>query len=169
MWYQPGFSQHFTVCDVGTWRSAIPHLSDLFQAICNLVYKTSLFLGRNTSYCRVHAAFERLCRSSDPLWLTRCCLFFSLVYQLRRWNSEFLEMSKTSKPLRGLGGALRHCVLLVKDGTKSFLSDGHLSFAVSLWWMLSSEARTSHTCTQRSAEDFYQIKFLVLSLYLLLL
>lgn len=168
LWYQPHFSQHFIVCDVWTWRSAIPHLSDLFRAICNLVYKTSPFLGRNTSHCRAHPALGRFCGSSDPVWFTHWCLFFHLLYQLERWNSEFLEMSKTPERA-GRGFEALGCFWGKMVQSNFFLMLFYLLLSHYDGCWAGSEAQTSHNCTQWSGEDFYQIKFLVFSLCLLLL
>lgn len=94
--------------------------------------------------------------------------FFPLLYQLGRWNSEFLEMSKTPERA-GRGFEALWCFWQRMVQSNFFLMLFYLLLSHYDGCWAGSEAQTSHNCTQRSGEDFYQIKFLVLSLCLLLL
>lgn len=105
-----GISQaSFPVCEGWVWRSGISHPSDLLPAVCDLVCEHLPFWAES------HPTLEGSVGAVTLAAFHAGFSFFPLFYQLGRWNSEFLEMSKTSKPLTGLSGTV---MLLGKDGTK---------------------------------------------------
>lgn len=177
--YQPYFSSCFIVHDVKTWRSAIPYLYNLFQAICHQMYKAYLFMGRNRSYWRLPAPSERVHRSSDAILYALCYFFFPLLQQDVRWNPELVERSENtthSRLLIELKVALRHCNaalrLLVTDDSK-YISVLRLIRCPLVFSYDGSCARSrvwnSINSTQRNGENIWWMKFLVLYLSPLLL